>query len=224
MHPEWGIFPRCTMAAIKAMAEKYDSSEYVFSCSCVDIYQWECYDLLNNRQKCKVSSDAGIEGYREVQLKTVNDVKKLINTAATHRVTNATKCNDTSSRSHAIATLRLTRFNKEDGTVLETSFVFADLSGSERQSKVSDDKAADAKTSMEGLAINWDLMGLSKQIEDNRAALIAKKKAPAGSQNWSLLIKCLKQSIDGKAYTSMVVCLSQAVHNGFESYYSSVYG
>ena len=125
-------------------------------------------------------------------MKTVDDVKKLIDTAASRRVTNATLCNDTSSRSHAIATLRLTRYNKEEGTVLETSFVFADLSGSERASKVSDGKSADAKTSMEGMAINWDLFGLSKQIEDNRAALKAKKKAPPGSQNWSLLIKCLK--------------------------------
>ena len=76
--------------------------------------------------------------------------------------------------------------------MLETNFVFADLSGSERQSKVSDEKKDNAHQQMEGLAINWDLMAMSKQIEDNRAFMVSKKKPPAGSQNWSLLIKCLK--------------------------------
>lgn len=68
-------------------------------------------------------------------MNNVNDLCSLINTAATHRVSNATKCNDTSSRSHAVASLRLTRFNKTDGTFLESNFIFGDLSGSERLSK-----------------------------------------------------------------------------------------
>ena len=78
---------------------------------------WEIADLLNERKACSVVAETGeVRGYRELPLKTADDVCKLVNTTATHRVASATKCNDNSSRSHAIATLRLTRINKQDGT------------------------------------------------------------------------------------------------------------
>ena len=131
INPEWGIFPRVAMQALKRMEKECDPSSYVFTCSCVDLYCMECFDLLNDRQKCHLNNE-GIRGFRETTLKTAEDVKKLVNTTASHRVQGATKCNDTSSRSHAIATLRLSRFDKQANTVLESTFIFADLSGSER--------------------------------------------------------------------------------------------
>lgn len=114
------------------MEQQFDASEYVLSCSCVDLYLMEVFDLLNERQKCIVTSAGEVQGFRERTLKTIKDVKNLVLTTASHRVQSATKCNDTSSRSHAVATLRLTRFDKKEGKYLESTFMFADLSGSER--------------------------------------------------------------------------------------------
>ena len=51
-----------------------------------------------------------------------------------------------------------------------------------------------------------------------------KKEMPKGGQNFSYLVCVLKQSLDGDAITSMVVCLSQASDNGGETYFSTQYG
>ena len=131
----WGMFPRLAMMALNRMNEQTEH-EFRFTCSCIDVYFGQFSDLLNNRNKCSYVQQLGeVQGYREVPINNSKDLCTLINTAASHRVQNATKCNDTSSRSHAIATLRLTRFNKADGTFQESTFVFGDLSGSERLSK-----------------------------------------------------------------------------------------
>ena len=47
---------------------------------------------------------------------------------------------------------------------------------------------------------------------------------PKGGQNFSYLVCVLKQSLDGDAITSMVVCLSQASDNGGETFFSTQYG
>ena len=62
---------------------------------------------------------------------------------------------------------------------------------------------------MELVAINWDLYSLGKTIEDIATAQASKKKEmPTGGKNFSYLVCVLKQSLDGDAITSMVVCLS----------------
>ena len=47
---------------------------------------------------------------------------------------------------------------------------------------------------------------------------------PTGGKNFSYLVCVLKQSLDGDAITSMVVCLSQASNNAGETFFSTQYG
>lgn len=73
-------------------------------------------------------------------LKTPADVCKLLNTSMKDRISSGTKMNETSSRSHAIVTARLLQMNKAADEVIESTFIFGDLAGSERQSKTDLDK------------------------------------------------------------------------------------
>ena len=51
IHPAWGIFPRVAMLALNRMAQQSEY-DYVFTCSCVDIYFGQIADLLNERKTC----------------------------------------------------------------------------------------------------------------------------------------------------------------------------
>jgi hypothetical protein len=67
-----------------------------------------------------------------VELNSPADVCRMIKVAMTHRVTTGTKMNESSSRSHAIAIVKLKRYDEKSGKLRESKFVFGDLAGSER--------------------------------------------------------------------------------------------
>lgn len=114
--------------------------EYKFTASVIDLYFFEFFDLLNDRKKLVVQSDSEIDGYVEMELKTPGDVCNLVNMAMNHRVSHGTKMNEHSSRSHALATVKLTQFDKQAGSVVESEFILCDFAGSERQKKTGETK------------------------------------------------------------------------------------
>ena len=112
IHPDWGIFPRAVVSVMEQLAGRKEGS-YLLTASVVDLYMMGCFDLLNDRTEVAyVGSEGRLSGYKELKLHSAEDVKLVVNTAMNHRVMSGTKCNETSSRSHCIATLTLTTYDK----------------------------------------------------------------------------------------------------------------
>lgn len=107
--------------------------KYQFTASVLDLYLFDFYDLLNARNKLTLRGDAmDTEGQHEMRLDTPADIKKLVKTAMKHRVTYGTKMNENSSRSHAIAQIRLMQYDPKADALCDSFFLLVDLAGSER--------------------------------------------------------------------------------------------
>ena len=144
--------------------------------------------------------------------------------------------NETSSRSHCIASICYTKVHEhpEKGRqvgrpyldlqlrnvvqVRRSTFMFADLAGSERLDKTGlEAKASEA--AFEGMATNWDLYNLGRTI-DMVVEAARKGKKPKGFalRQPSLLSQVMTKVIKGDSFVTMVVCLSQSDKNGGESW------
>ena len=189
-----------------------------------------CKDLLNGMAVCFVDDAHHLQGAGQMELRCAADVVRLAAAVET-RLTRGTKMNDTSSRSHCVAVLKLTV--READAVRVSRLQFFDLMGSERftgQNAAHDTaKSSKATTSgWEGIFSNLSLMSLYSCIE--LAAKHRRKKKTPGSGSADkallgmLLTNMLAGSLHGAALTGMITCVSQSPRNGDESYLSLKYG
>ena len=190
------------------------------------IQDQNCRDLLKDYAVCFVDDDYHLQGAEQKELKCAADVVQLAAAVET-RLTRGTKMNDTSSRSHCVACLKLTVL--EGGAVRESRLQFFDLMGSERfvGQNSAHDTSQSSKASMagwEGIYSNLSLMALYSTIE--LASKNRKKKNPKKDKSMigMLLTKLLAGSLQGSALTGMITCLSQSPRNGDETYLSLGYG
>ena len=79
---------------------------------------------------CFVDDEHHLQGAEQLELQCAADVVQLAAAVET-RLTRGTRMNDTSSRSHCVAVLKLTVL-EAGGTVRESRLQFFDLMGSER--------------------------------------------------------------------------------------------
>ena len=144
--------------------------------------------------------------------------------------------NETSSRSHCIASICYTKVHDhpEKGRqvgqtnldlqltnvvqVRRSTFMFADLAGSERLDKTGLEAKA-SQAAYEGLCTNWDLYMLGRTIDMVvEAARKGKKVDGFALRQPSLLSQVMTKVIKGDSFVTMVVCLSQSDKNGGESW------
>ena len=91
-----------------------------------------------------------IPGVTEQTVKTVPEAIKIFGYGLEHRMTRATKMNDSSSRSHLIFAIVIDSINRQTRVRTVGKLSFVDLAGSEKASKTGTDKEGAA----EGRAIN----------------------------------------------------------------------
>jgi hypothetical protein len=91
-----------------------------------------------------------IPGVTEIPIKTIPEAIKIFEYGLDHRMTRATKMNDSSSRSHLIFAIIIDATNKQTRMRTVGKLSFVDLAGSERGGKTGTDKEGAA----EGRAIN----------------------------------------------------------------------
>ena len=232
----------------------------------IELYFGAACDLLNDKNKVSNvleqwgNSNFGAFGLAEIEIKGPRDIAKLIKVFVSvfylvasygsfpvlrsgpqvmhnNRETRSTGMNETSSRSHCIASICYTKVDDhpEKGRqvrvvpllvaveidhfqVRRSTFMFADLAGSERLEKT----GLEAKTgtaSYEGLSTNWDLYNLGRTIDMVvEAARKGKKTEGFALRQPSLLSQVMTRVIKGDSFVTMVVCLSQSDKNGGESW------
>jgi hypothetical protein len=145
-----------------------------------------------------------VTGLTWLEATTSSQVMALLQRGNARRVTEPTRCNATSSRSHAVLQVLVTRA----GAFRHTSKLsLIDLAGSERA------LATDVRTarSAEGAAINKSLLALSSCIH-----ALVEGKAHVPYRN-SKLTQLLKDSLGGGCRTAMIANVSPACASWSES-------
>ena len=103
-----GIMPRAISDLFAASTSEKDDYKWRFSLTYVEIYNERVKDLLNPMSGCDldVREDARkgthVAGAVEVAVGSLQEIMELMNRGNLYRTTEATNCNEVSSRSHAV--------------------------------------------------------------------------------------------------------------------------
>eukprot|EP00040_Diaphanoeca_grandis_P014186 m.71809 g.71809 ORF g.71809 m.71809 type:complete len:1100 (-) comp24394_c0_seq3:172-3471(-) len=173
--------------------------------------------------KVRWSSEHGvtIEHVTKHDLHCIESLDRLLIQMALHRKVCATELNDSSSRSHCICTFHIKLQSSKSVTDFETVLLHVvDLAGSERvkDSKVLGQNLTDAAS------INLSLFNLIQVVKTLVANdEVGKEKAVPKTQrmivpyNNSLLTTLLRDSLGGRASTTVIACISPAQCHSLET-------
>lgn len=218
-----GIIPRSVDAIFeeKKTLEANNSKELRVWISFVEIYNEQVRDLLHagaDITELKVMDHPKlgvyVPGLTEAACCNPDDVQRLMDFGTKKRVTAATQMNATSSRSHAVFTVKVQHLEgaapepgkQDQRTALNAKINLVDLAGSERQSKT----GAEGATLKEGCAINQSLSSLGLVIKELSEAAGTKKTVPFRASKLTFL---LKESLSGNSKTFMIAAISPASDN-----------
>ncbi|XP_065092459.1 chromosome-associated kinesin KIF4A [Ochlerotatus camptorhynchus] len=210
-----GVIPRAINDIFGRIDEMAEDSEVTISCSFMELYQENLYDLLSNkgnREERVVdiresNNQIVIPCLTEVQIRTAEETFEALMTGSQERAVASTAMNAVSSRSHAIFTLNLTNRSKGDQpTVTNSKFHLVDLAGSERPKKTQ----ATGERFKEGVKINQGLLVLGNVI-----SALGSAGGPLGHVPYreSKLTRLLQDSLGGNSLTLMLACVSPADYN-----------
>ena len=141
--------------------------EFGFTISYFEIYG-KLYDLLNNHAALNAQEDKSgqiiINGIHEAEPRSPQEMLQLIQYGSSVWQTHATASNDTSSRSHAICTIKIFETRTEGGRtkwVPSGKLLLVDLAGSEW---AQDTQSNSKHRWQEGAEINQSLLALKECI------------------------------------------------------------
>ena len=131
-----------------------------FQMSFYEIYGGRVYDLLNKGKRVQILEDGNnnvqIQGILEREARNPQEMHEIIEYGHEARTTHATVANNTSSRSHAICQIYITKGSKFMGKL-----ILCDLAGSER---AQDTQSNSRQRRLEGAEINKSLLALKECI------------------------------------------------------------
>lgn len=185
-----------------------DTIYYKLSCTYLEIYQEQIYDLLadgcDNTIPLSIREDQNkgvyVEGLKEVPISSSNEAYNIFLKGEENRRVSSTKMNKASSRSHAVFTITI--HSKKGNKVHSSAFHIVDLAGSERQ------KATEAagERLKEAAKINGSLSVFSRVISTLSKA--GEKKGDFVHYRDSKLTYLLKDAIGGNSKTVIIGAIS----------------
>jgi hypothetical protein len=235
-----GLIPRtCEELFDRIAHEPRPDTSYHVQVSYFEVYNEHVRDLLTPRTnppiylKIRESQKDGVyvQGLTETEIKSYADIERLLKvgdlvrlavpitsalllTPSQSRTTASTKMNDTSSRSHAVFTIRLRQITHSllsDETIERTSRMrLVDLAGSERAKSTE----ATGQRLKEGGQINKSLTTLGRVIaalaDPRRHGTKGRRPREVVPYRDSVLTWLLKDSLGGNSKTAMVACIAPA--------------
>ncbi|XP_047950627.1 kinesin-like protein KIN-14P [Salvia hispanica] len=199
---EWGVNNRALKNLFTITQDRGSILQYEVSVQMVEIYNEQVRDLLSNDAQKKLGiltssqpnglavPDASIE-----QVKSTEDVMRLMDIGLQNRAKSSTAMNERSSRSHSIVSIHTRGTDLKSGSSLRGSLHLVDLAGSERvdRSEVTGDRLKEAQH------INKSLSALGDVV-----FALSQKAAHVPYRN-SKLTQVLQSSLGGHAKTLMFV-------------------
>ncbi|KXS22505.1 kinesin-domain-containing protein [Gonapodya prolifera JEL478] len=209
-----GLIPMLCEELFRRFGKGDERSEFHISMSFCEIYNERVKDLLSDDPsplRVRQSPTIGfyVEGLKELPVANSSQIEYLVDKGTKNRSVAATKMNETSSRAHAIITLKVQQVEQESKAEKLSTLHLVDLAGSERVS----DTGLDQKDRLrEAGNINSSLSVLGTVI----AALVqvqqGKKNAIVPYRD-SVLTKLLQNSLGGNSKTIMIGAISPAETN-----------
>ncbi|OMJ88004.1 hypothetical protein SteCoe_10160 [Stentor coeruleus] len=208
---------------------------YCLSCSYLEIYNEQVYDLLEfNNDVLSVNEDPHkgfyVRGASEHVVGSLEEILKFIEKGEANRKYAATAMNHHSSRSHTIFKLNVTSVqienNESNSITTESMLNFVDLAGSERVSSLNPDISFEAKHKQnkskenletllnEGKHINTSLFYLCQVINklSEKTSNSSDSHIPYRNSN---LTKILRSSLGGNSLTC-IICTAVPTLTQFE--------
>ena len=198
--------------------EKVENVEYNLSCSCIEIYNEQLIDLLNNNNQfdkadeiLKIREDPKkgmyIENLTEQEINSAKKAKELLISGFKNRHVASTSMNRESSRSHLIYTLFLsTEFEIGDGVIVMRSsrMHLVDLAGSERQkyTNTQGQRIKEAGNINKSLSILGNVINAVIELNEGKTKFVPFRD--------SKLTYYLKDSIGGNSKTVIIGNISQS--------------
>jgi len=186
--------------------------KYMLLVSYVELYKEQVYDLLtpiknHNRKILHIKENKHqqpyVKGASQIPVYSQSEVFKLLELGKKNLHFAATKINKTSSRSHAIFSIKCVRVeNNTDGYISMISF--CDLAGIERQNKTS----TTGERLNEAKQINKSMMTLEKCIRVVRENQKNKSGNMVIPYRESKLTRLLQRYLNGDAQACMLVNIS----------------
>ena len=241
---DWGIFPVTVSKILDYMATvKHEGIECILTVGALDFYVGTCVDLMNNRELVEVDEKRTPLGYKELQLSFLEELLSFLETILKARKSFGTRMNeasqeddhDGSSRSHCALILTLRQVNKENRQCLVNRFTVVDLAGAERPSTTGGERMSafeaymalsrgEECTGSTGILINFELHQLGHEVVKATEQHKKGKKYNAPTQLCMPAVQFLGTCFDGSSLLGILVCLSQAKHCGWETWFSLQYG
>ncbi|KAH6781876.1 P-loop containing nucleoside triphosphate hydrolases superfamily protein [Perilla frutescens var. hirtella] len=190
------------------LIEKDDSFDHFeVTCSYLEVYNEVIYDLLEKSSghlELREDPEQGIvvAGLRSIKVNSAEKILDLLNLGNSRRKTESTEVNETSSRSHAVLEISVTR--KQQNQVIRGKLALVDLAGSERASETN---SAGQKL-RDGANINRSLLALANCI--NALGKQQKKGLAYVPYRNSKLTRILKDGLSGNSQTIMIATISPA--------------
>jgi Kinesin motor domain len=222
-----GLIPRCCHDLFQTINTKCDDA--IVEMSYLEIYNEEIRDLLAEqpigaaakslRLRETMNGDVFAEGLVSRRVTCSEQIHAIMDEASTKRVVAATAMNATSSRSHAMAIIKISGIlcSNAQESKFTSKLTLVDLAGSERIKKTG--AAGDRRS--EGININKSLLvlgqvvsALAEQSGINGGRQRPKRKPPYRD---SKLTRLLQDSLGGNSKTIMIACVSPADYNLDES-------
>lgn len=209
----YGVIPR-TFEHIFRNINTTLTKKFLVRASYLEIYNEEIRDLLSKTPKAKLElkdhPDGGVfvKDLSNLIVKSVPDLKQVMEVGQRNRSVASTLMNNESSRSHSIFTITIETAetsevdDKEHIRVGKMNMV--DLAGSERQSKT----GASGDTLKEATKINMSLSALGNVI----SALVDSKTSFIPYRD-SKLTRLLQDSLGGNTKTVMCACIGPVDYN-----------
>ncbi|CAI2335611.1 unnamed protein product [Caenorhabditis sp. 36 PRJEB53466] len=209
---EEGVIPR-SGAFLFNEAQRLAATGWAFefTLSFLEIYNNEAYDLLNNHKPIKLrlgNKDVALDGLSEHPLTRLVDLAEYLRRADNNRKTAATKCNQHSSRSHAIYMWNIKAHQESTGISTTSVLKLVDLAGSERAKE----SGVTGQQFSEMTAINTSLSVLQKCIGLQKSK--AKHVPYRESKLTQVLMDCLGR---GNSKTMVIVNINPCGEQSQES-------
>lgn len=204
-----GIIPRILFALFKRLKENEDSQdESSVKLSYIELYNEELKDLLavDSDKKVRIFDDkksVSIHGMEEVFVRNPQQAMNILRQGSERRQEATTKCNDHSSRSHAVFTItvNIKHITAEDNEWVRTGKLnLVDLAGSENINR----SGAENKRAREAGMINQSLLTLGRVIN----ALVERSQHIPYRE--SKLTRILQDSLGGGTKTCVIATCSPA--------------
>ncbi|KAA8531497.1 hypothetical protein F0562_006150 [Nyssa sinensis] len=187
------------------------SDEFKVTCSYLEVYNEVIYDLLERSSghlELREDPEQGIivAGLRSIKVHSADKILELLNLGNSRRKTESTEVNETSSRSHAVLEITVTRKQRNNyrTQVIKGKLALVDLAGSERASETN----SGGQKLRDGANINRSLLALANCI--NALGKQQKKGLAYVPYRNSKLTRILKDGLSGNSQTVMIATISPA--------------